>query len=301
MYIGTEGIALGANSMFKVLEDGSFFAEKGLIGGSQGFVLEQRKLYSRKPSLTAMENGIYIGTDGIALGTNNVFQVTPQGILTAKSGFIGGAVITNNSIHSENRNWWISSDGSASFKNVYISDVKNGSHFGSVGYSEGTTWGSFGGSSYYGSNVGSPFSGTCISHIEAISTQYIRAQYLDAMCAYIENLQLQCATLANLVAINIDRISALEVDNLSIKNTLTTHSTEIKKLKTAPICVDRLTAGKINGRNVDWREQEIITEIRMEERVMIKSINFLTKTVEKERFPIVTGYTARNLYFLCSD
>ena len=40
-----------------------------------------------------MENGIYIGTDGIALGTNNVFQVTPQGILTAKSGFIGGAVI----------------------------------------------------------------------------------------------------------------------------------------------------------------------------------------------------------------
>jgi len=72
-------------------------------------------------------------------------------------------------------------------------------------------------------------------------------------------------------------------------------------LKTAPICVDRLTAGKINGRNVDWREQEIITEIRMEERVMIKSINFLTKTVEKERFPIVTGYTARNLYFLCSD
>lgn len=301
VYIGTEGIALGANSMFKVLEDGSFFAEKGLIGGSQGFVLEQRKLYSRKPSLTAMENGIYIGTDGIALGTNNVFQVTPQGILTAKSGFIGGAVITNNSIHSENRNWWISSDGSASFKNVYISDVKNGSHFGSVGYSEGTTWGSFGGSSYYGSNVGSPFSGTCISHIEAISTQYIRAQYLDAMCAYIENLQLQCATLANLVAININRISALEVDNLSIKNTLTTHSTEIKKLKTAPICVDRLTAGKINGRNVDWREQEIITEIRMEERVMIKSINFLTKTVEKERFPIVTGYTARNLYFLCSD
>ena len=63
-------------------------------------------------------NGFYIGTDGIALG-KGVFKVTNAGVLTAKSGTIGGSNITSSSLYSgsksaynsNNSGYYLGSDG----------------------------------------------------------------------------------------------------------------------------------------------------------------------------------------------
>ncbi len=187
VYIGTDGIALGANNVLKLTNDGTFYAERGYLGGTNGFVLEQHKLYSGKSSISDAANGIYLGTDGIALGANSAFQVTPYGDLTAKSGTIGGARISNNSIRSENNKWWINSDGRASFEDVHISNVRSGSSFGGIGYNDGTTWGNFSGSSYFGSNVASPFNGTCIEHIKSLAEETIDNNYINTKLLQCEN------------------------------------------------------------------------------------------------------------------
>ncbi len=235
VYIGTDGISLGKNSVLKLTSDGSFYAEKGYLGGTNGFVLAKNKLYNGKSSISDAANGIYLGTDGIALGANSVFKVTPQGVVTAKSGTIGGATIQSDSIRASNNNWWINSNGQASFEDVYISGVRNNSNFGSIGYNNGVTWGSFGGSSYFGSNVGSPFSGTCISHIQSISANYIRVNYLDAMNADIGSLKAKDAEIENLVAKKAD------IESLNAY-----------RLKADKISVNELLAGNVNGHNVDW-------------------------------------------------
>ncbi|MDE6435600.1 MAG: hypothetical protein K2L07_15410, partial [Lachnospiraceae bacterium] len=202
VYIGTDGIALGAKNVLKLTNDGTFYAEKGYLGGENGFVLEKKKLCNGKSSISDTSNGIYLGTDGIALGANNVFSVTPQGYLTTKYGTIGGATIANDSIHASNNNWWISSDGSASFKNVTITD-----------------------NSTFGSTIANPFSGTTIPHIESLAANYIKVNYLDAMNANISNLFANEAQLGNLIATKatiedlnaaVARIGILEADHVSV-------------------------------------------------------------------------------------
>lgn len=203
VYIGTDGIALGANSKFKALSDGTLYAEKGYLGGTNGFVLETKKIYNGKSTFSDTSNGIYLGTDGIALGADNVFSVTPQGYITAKYGSIGGAVVTNNSIHSSNNNWWISSDGSASFKNVTIT-----------------------GTSTFGSTVVNPFSGTTIPHIESLATNYIKVNYLDAIDAEIEDIKAKYIT-----------AEKVKADYMEVKNW-----TSAGKIKADRIDVDKIIA-----------------------------------------------------------
>lgn len=244
VYIGTDGIALGANNVLKLTSNGTFYAEKGYLGGTSGFVLEKNKLYNGKSSISDAKNGIYLGTDGIALGANNVFKVTPQGNLTAKSGTIGGATIQNDSIRASNGKWWINSNGQSSFTDTYINNVRNGSYFGSVGYNDGITWGNFGGSSYFGSNVGSPFGGTCVTHIQSIAADYIKVNYLDAMNADIGNLQVEDAKIQELVAKKAD------IESLTAY-----------RLKADKISVNDLKADIVNGQHVDWRWIHYISHI----------------------------------------
>ena len=69
---------------------GKVTAESGYIGSSsQGFVIDSDDIHNGMTSLSdTTHNGIYIGTDGIALGKGN-FKVASGGALTAKSGNIG--------------------------------------------------------------------------------------------------------------------------------------------------------------------------------------------------------------------
>lgn len=227
VYIGTDGIALGANSKFKALSDGTLYAEKGYLGGTNGFVLETKKIYNGKSTFSDTSNGIYLGTDGIALGADNVFSVTPQGYLTTKYGSIGGAVITNNSIHASNNNWWISSDGSASFKNVTIT-----------------------GNSTFGSTVDNPFSGTTIPHIESLAANYIKVNYLDAINANISNLFANEATLGNLITTKAS-ITDLEAAVARIGEIESTYITAHKVKADYMEVANWTSAGKIRADRID--------------------------------------------------
>lgn len=70
---------------------GDIEATTGHIGGSGGFTIQSGKLYSGKSSFSSTANGVYIGTDGISLGSG--FKVSSGGSLTATSGTFGSLSI----------------------------------------------------------------------------------------------------------------------------------------------------------------------------------------------------------------
>lgn len=72
---------------------GDIEAVTGHIGGSGGFTIQSGKLYSGKSSYSSSANGVYIGTDGISLGSG--FKVSNGGSLTATSGTFGSLSVSN--------------------------------------------------------------------------------------------------------------------------------------------------------------------------------------------------------------
>ena len=72
---------------------GDIEADTGHIGGSGGFTIQSGKLYSGKSSFSSTANGVYIGTNGISLGSG--FRVTSGGALTATSGTFGSLSVNN--------------------------------------------------------------------------------------------------------------------------------------------------------------------------------------------------------------
>ena len=248
---------------------GTIKADAGYIGGDKGFTIVSQKLYSGKDALTNAANGVYLGTDGIALGANSVFTVDANGNLTATSGKIGNAIIDKNGLRASNGKWYINADGSSSFTDAYINTVRNGSYFGSVGYTDGITFGSFGGSSYFGSNVGSPFSGTCVTHIQSISADYIKANYLDAINANISNLWAETANINNLVATKASieslnaataRISTIESNYITAKD----------------ITVANLKTGTVNGYGVSWDKHLFVTGVSLKQMTVVTSASLGT-------------------------
>ena len=79
---------------------GDVTANTGYIGGTGGFTIQNGKLYSGSHSAwNSAVNGVYVGTDHIALGAYNStnqacpFQVSNAGYLVCTSGKIGGWII----------------------------------------------------------------------------------------------------------------------------------------------------------------------------------------------------------------
>lgn len=225
---------------------GTIKADKGYIGGKNGFSIEDGKLYSGKDFLSSSSDGVYIGTDGIALGRNNVFSVDAQGNIVASAGTIGGAVISDNSIHSSNNKWWINADGSASFNNVTIS-----------------------GNSTFGSSVNNPFSGTTIPHIESLATNYIKTNYLDSMNANIQNLFANDATLGDLIATKAN-ITDLNATNAEIES-LKASKIDATTVQTKYMSVANWTsAGKIRADKIDV--DEFVAELGNVQNVNISTL-----------------------------
>ena len=103
IYLGTDGIALGQGK-FKVTKNGELTARSGYIGnGSSGFTIGDTYIRNGMTSLTdTANNGIYLGTNGIALG-KGAFKVTNAGAITATSGTIGGFTLSGSSIYTKNQ------------------------------------------------------------------------------------------------------------------------------------------------------------------------------------------------------
>ena len=71
-----ERVTLGIDSDGNAAFDGIVYASGGKIGGTNGWVIGNKKMYSGKETLDSGNRGIYLGTDGIHIGEgNNSFKV----------------------------------------------------------------------------------------------------------------------------------------------------------------------------------------------------------------------------------
>ena len=87
VYIGTDGIGLGAGT-FYVTSAGALTCTSGAIGG---FTIGASSIYKTKTTYNNSTAGVYVGTDGIGLGAGT-FYVTSAGALTATSATITGTI-----------------------------------------------------------------------------------------------------------------------------------------------------------------------------------------------------------------
>mgnify|MGYP000581563517 CR=1 FL=1 len=96
---------------------GKITATSGYIGQpSQGWTISSSAIYNGKPSYSSSTQGIYIGTDGISLGTTSNYirasksgylyanNVNISGHIVANSGEIGGCEIENGTLKVGNAN-----------------------------------------------------------------------------------------------------------------------------------------------------------------------------------------------------
>ena len=90
-----------------------------------GFIIESGKLYNGKSTFTDNNNGVYIGTDGIALG-QSAFSVDNQGNLKANDGDIGPLQINRwNGLPASESITFESEQGAAYSYNLYFDTPKS--------------------------------------------------------------------------------------------------------------------------------------------------------------------------------
>lgn len=250
-YFGVDGISIGNSFIVDSKGNGVFNGKIYATGGEFTGNIKASAISGGTISGTKINNG------------NNTFQVDENGNLTCNSGHIGGIKITANGLQADNNNWSVKKDGTAIFQDIKITGVKNGSAFGSITYDGATTSGSFGGNSSFGSNTASPFSGTCVTHIQNLAVGQITADTVKATGVFADY-----ATIGSLNAVNA------KFNNLNASN----------------ITSGTLTVGRLGGsdgatHNVSWKLLHYV------QGATYGSIN--NKTV-------VTDLSYSKCYILCS-
>jgi len=72
---------------------GQVKARTGYIGtDAAGFSIDSNNIHKGKAALTDANDGVYVGADGIALGANSAFKVTPDGSFVANNATIKGKI-----------------------------------------------------------------------------------------------------------------------------------------------------------------------------------------------------------------
>lgn len=124
---------------------GKVTAQEGYIGGTEGWTIASTYIYNGKPSYTSGNEGIYIGTDGIALGgTENYVKLGKNGTLAANNANITGTV-TANLLYANSGGtiggFTINSTYLANKKGTY-KDTKEGVYIGTdgIGLGAGKFW-----------------------------------------------------------------------------------------------------------------------------------------------------------------
>ena len=113
VFLGIAGIGLGTGQ-FHVSAAGYLTATSGLIGNwTIGSTLYATNILldpstpkitiGGKTGLASADTGIWLSTDGIALGSSSPFSVTAAGYLTATSALIGGWNVDNESMYTGNK------------------------------------------------------------------------------------------------------------------------------------------------------------------------------------------------------
>lgn len=268
---------------------GKIQADSGTIGGTNGFTIQSGKLYSgNKSSWNSANAGVYIGTNGISLGQNSPFRVDSSGKLIATSGTIGGWTLSSNQLSANgiemnstgylratNGNWRINANGSASFKNVFVSGVQYGSSFGNISYTTNGTYGNFNN----GFTAGTSFdvSGGALKNFDDLVVRNITAENIKATNVLADYIK------ASTVEANYATIGSLNAANARIDN-----------LQSSSISVGRLTAGTVNGHSVDWKTISICYDIEVTDA---------WRTIDGVVTHIISGIVPHYyiVYIMCSE
>ena len=133
---GSKSLLFAIGEKFGIGTDGTAYlsgginATEGYIGGTDGFVIKANKIYKTKEAINYNSNGVYIGTDGIGLGTlydygqmhvpdvsgsHSKFEVDHQGNLWCQNATVSGRIVATSgkffSINNAGDKWWIDADG----------------------------------------------------------------------------------------------------------------------------------------------------------------------------------------------
>lgn len=149
---------------------GDIEADTGHIGGANGFTIQSGKLYSGKSSYGSTASGVYIGTDGISLGSR--FKVDVAGNVTGSHASFDSINITNSTFY-----------GSGSFSGY--------GSFSSGGLGGGM---SFGGGGYTVNGVVNSI-GSLESRVSAIYADYINTNNLAAKIASVGTIRISTLVL----------------------------------------------------------------------------------------------------------
>lgn len=96
------GTLMQADGDFVGTMAGTMSADGGYIGGVEGWLIEDSAIYNKKADFNNSELGIYIGTDGIALGDGSSYiKASQNGLFEANNVRISGGAIGDWSINSE--------------------------------------------------------------------------------------------------------------------------------------------------------------------------------------------------------
>ena len=263
VYLGTDGISLGADSTFKVdslgnltassaTVTGRITANEGFIGGANGFTIQAGKMYSGKPGINDSNAGIYLGTDGIALGANSVFKVTNGGDLTATSGHIGGANITHNAICSDNGNWAIYSNGTAVFKNVAVtgdnSSLDIGGQFNLIGAALNN----------FNNLVANKVTANYIDVTVKLSTTYATIKTLESDYVKTDKFEAKTAELGDLIAQKIDA-AIVEADYMEVENWVSVDGyIRADRIATNSISADKIS---LQSNPASWVPLPVVTDV----------------------------------------
>lgn len=135
-YADRNGIKIRGNAEVT----GKITATSGYIGGSSGFTINATAIYNGKSSLTANKAGVYIGTNGIALGAlsadkiHSKFQVDSAGNLYAQSGTFAGSVYAKNIQYGGSTYGYFNGSGISSNSIAGWDKLETGSVTGGVNY-----------------------------------------------------------------------------------------------------------------------------------------------------------------------
>lgn len=169
-------LTANGTDVFKVTSSGAevkgrITATSGYIGnGTSGFVIGNTYIRNGMVSRDDLvNNGIYVGTDGIALGAGK-FKVTSAGAVTASNLSITGGSISIGSNFSVDSSGNLTANTGTFKGDVYAGNIQHGPDYGylsgsglsdySIGWSKYGTGSVYGGTDSYGYPTGSIAAGT---------------------------------------------------------------------------------------------------------------------------------------------
>lgn len=258
---------------------GKVTATSGYIGGSEGWTIESTYIYNGKPSYSSGNSGVYIGTDGIALGNSTNYvkagkngQLSCNNIL-ATGGTIGGWTINATKIYagdgssvktsvmqapSSSITWVFAAGGSNhnSYSDCPFRVDKAGNLHATSATISGNitaTSGTIGGCSINSSGSLQVTN----AHIVSMSASKLTAGTIDANNIDVKNLHANQITVGTIQAgqisglpaskinsgvFSVDRIPTLSADHIDV-NTITIGSGQV----TGNFSANRITGGTLSG------------------------------------------------------